>query len=94
MMGMEDILDEAIAFSQMEAATFGGDDSSSVLAAMLEDREAVEQHLVDVIIFVCQKKSKNSAHDVLLDAVRFRDDMNAIANPIEADELDSKVWLP
>lgn len=73
MMGMEDILDEAIAFSQMEAATFGGDDSSSVLAAMLEDREAVEQHLVDVIIFVCQEESKNSAHDMLLDSARLRD---------------------
>jgi len=75
-MGMKDIFDEAIAFTQMEAAAFGGDDSSSVLAAMLEDREAVEQHLVDVSIFVCQEKSKNSAHDVFLDSVRFRDSMN------------------
>mmetsp|Transcript_32635 Transcript_32635/g.68620 ORF Transcript_32635/g.68620 Transcript_32635/m.68620 type:complete len:101 (+) Transcript_32635:1315-1617(+) len=37
-MGLEDVLDEAIVFSEVESAAFGGDDSSGVLTAMLEDR--------------------------------------------------------
>mmetsp|Transcript_19970 Transcript_19970/g.41832 ORF Transcript_19970/g.41832 Transcript_19970/m.41832 type:complete len:109 (-) Transcript_19970:126-452(-) len=67
-MGFKDVLYETIVLSEMQASAFGGDDSGSVLAAMLEHREAVEKHLVDVIIFVCEEKSKNSAHFVF----RFR----------------------
>ncbi len=47
MMCLEYILDEAIVFAEVETATFGGDYAGSVLAAMLEDGEAVEEHLVD-----------------------------------------------
>mmetsp|Transcript_27629 Transcript_27629/g.58388 ORF Transcript_27629/g.58388 Transcript_27629/m.58388 type:complete len:107 (+) Transcript_27629:1548-1868(+) len=64
-MGLEDVLDEAIFFTQMETAAFGGDDAGSVLTTMLEDREAVKYHLVDMGIFVSQENSNNTAHDVM-----------------------------
>ena len=67
-MVVKDVLDEAVVFAQVETSAFRGDNSSGVLATVLEHREAVEEHLVDVRVFVRQEKSEDAAHDVLVGA--------------------------
>jgi hypothetical protein len=52
-MCLEHVLYEAVIFTEMEASAFGGDNAGGVLAAVLKDREAVEDALIDVGIFVC-----------------------------------------
>jgi len=37
-MVLEDVLDKAIVFSEVESALFGGNDSGGVLASVLKDR--------------------------------------------------------
>jgi hypothetical protein len=53
-MRSEDILHETIVLSEMETTAFGGDDARGVLTTMLEYCEAVDEHLVDVTIGVCE----------------------------------------
>ena len=53
-MRSEDVLYQTIVFAEVKSTAFGGDDSGRILAAMLEDRQTVDEHLVHVGIFVCQ----------------------------------------
>jgi hypothetical protein len=57
MMRLEDIFDKTIIFAQMQTSVFRRDNSSGILAPMLKDGEAIEEHLVDVGIFICQEDS-------------------------------------
>jgi len=61
-MGLEDVLDEAVTFAEVEAAVVGRDDAGGILAAMLQDREAVEDELVDVGLAVVQQEGDYATH--------------------------------
>lgn len=55
MMGLEDILDKAVVFTEVKTSAFGGYYACGVLASVLEDGETVEDGLVDVGVFVCEE---------------------------------------
>ena len=70
-MGLEHILDEAVGLAQVEAAVVGRDDSGGVLAAVLQDREAVEEGLVHVRRPVVKEEGDDAAH-IELFVIRLR----------------------
>ena len=60
-MGLEDFLDKAVGLAEVEAAVVGRDDSGGVLAAVLQDGQAVEEGLVHVRRAVV-KEGDDAAH--------------------------------
>jgi hypothetical protein len=65
---LKHVLDEAVVLAQVQAAAFGRDDAGSVLTAVLQDREAVKEHLIDLIkneIIVWLRERGNVRHLVL-----------------------------
>jgi hypothetical protein len=47
-MRSEHIFDKTIVFPEMKTAPLGCNNTSSILSAMLQDSEAVEDHLIDL----------------------------------------------
>jgi hypothetical protein len=45
---VKNILDKSVVLAQMQATTFCGDHARSVLATMLQDGQAIKQHLIDL----------------------------------------------
>ena len=45
-MGMKDVTNQTILLSQVQTATLCGDDSSSVLAAMLQHSQSIKEQLI------------------------------------------------
>ena len=69
-MGLEDVLDKAVGLAEVEAAVVGRDDSGGVLAAVLQDGQAVEEGLVHVRRAVVKKEGDDAAHCMLF-LIRF-----------------------
>jgi hypothetical protein len=48
MVALEHVLDQAVVLAEVQAPAFGRANASGVLAAVLEHREAVKEHLIDL----------------------------------------------
>jgi hypothetical protein len=49
---LEHVLDETVVLAQVQAAAFGRDNAGGVLTAVLQDREAVKEHLIDLVMII------------------------------------------
>mmetsp|Transcript_9055 Transcript_9055/g.25942 ORF Transcript_9055/g.25942 Transcript_9055/m.25942 type:complete len:200 (-) Transcript_9055:74-673(-) len=59
---LEDVPHQAVVLSEMQPEALCRDHAGSILAPVLQDREAVEQQLVDVGLLVGEEQTQNSAH--------------------------------